>query len=249
MPTGWNATVPSAQITTAPNYITKIVVTVSAPSSSKIGDIGVVKATITPASNPAQKVTTTLTTTVSDKNSNDINVIPNHDPGTYAFPVNVTLNETNGRVVDIYYTTNGNDPGFSSLKYDSSYPIIVSKTTTIKYFAYDRTTKDKTSVKSAAYIITGDAVKKITVTDSAGISLSGAMVQLSSQSGKNYLLTESVNGTFGIPDLAPDNYAVKIKKLGYNDLNSTVDLTGTGKVFTFKLVKATVNKLPFSVRP
>ncbi len=84
-------------------------------------------------------------------------------PGIYGSAQTVTLIAT--EPATIYYTTNGNDPTFSSPVYGG--PIPVPATTTLKFFARDMAGNSETP-KTATYTIAFDTTPPVTTAAPAG---------------------------------------------------------------------------------
>ena len=167
-------------------------------------------------------------------NNQQLQVSPNHAPGTYHSSVNMTFVEKNNRSVDVYYTLDGTDPGFFSAKYDSAWPVIINKSINVKYFAVDKETNAKTPIQTATYTIDNSQSKKIKVYDGTKL-LDGLMVLLE-KNGVNYFMNSSEAGVWSIPDVTPGQYNLTIKKIGYQDFTTTIN-PADSQNFTFTLQK------------
>ncbi len=130
-------------------------------------------------------------------------------PGTYAVaPVPVSLTSTEpGK---IYYTTNGTTPSTASTVYTG--PIIVSATTTIKYFAADLAGNTE-PVKSGVWTISaGNLTASLAINKGAPATNSTAVVLTLAASDPNYTIDQMQLSNDGINYGAAEPFSTPASK-------------------------------------
>jgi YD repeat-containing protein len=130
--------------------------------------------------------------------------------GTYNTGQSVALTCNDGQggsgCDKIYYTTDGTTPTTSSAVYSS--PIVISVTTTLKFFAMDLVGNSE-AVKSLAYTITtGTITVTVQLKDSAGNPLSGGGVQYYSGGWQVFGTTDASGGVS--KELRPSSYTFRM---------------------------------------
>ncbi len=143
--------------------------------------------------------------------------------GSFNAPVAVRFSERNNRPVRIHYTINGSTPNASSPLYNPAYPILLTKSATLKYFAIDPVSNVKTAVKTEPYVVNvSNAPKYYRVMDEQGRQLYGFSVTLT-KDNQTYFSTSNAKSNLAVPNPGPGRYIVTIKKFGYRIWQSTVD--------------------------